>query len=354
MNTLDQMAETGHERVSFHQDPSGGLQSIVAVHSTARGPAFGAVRRRYYATEADAVHDALRLSEAMTWKAAAADLGLGGGKIIVILPHPRQEPEEAEARAIGRIIESCRGSLISAGGPGIGRRYVRWMAAETARVIGSDDQDHQGGPAPFTARGVINAMIAALAGAGRRADLAGLDVAIQGVGKVGASLARMLTQLGAKVRIADINDDAVKRIADECGAEPVACESILTGRCDILAPCAMGRVIDAGLVRKLRCAIICGAANNMLDDRDEDSVALKARDIVYVPDFIANAGGLIELGGAYLGLAEPDRRRRIDGIEQTTLRVLRDAESAASTHAAAVALARERIARAGKINAHAG
>ena len=225
MNTLDQMAETGHERVSFHQDRSSDLQAIVAIHSTACGPAFAGVRRRYYATEADAVHDALRLSEAMTWKAAAADIALGGGKIVVMLTRPRQEPEEAEARAIGRIIESCHGSLISGGGAGTPRRYLRWMAAETAHAIGSESEENEGGPAPFTARGVVNAMTAALACAGRRADLAGLTVAIQGVGKVGSSLARMLAELGARVRIADINDDAIKRIADDCGAEPQAQKS---------------------------------------------------------------------------------------------------------------------------------
>jgi len=354
MNTLDQMVERGHERVSFHQDPSSGLRAIIAVHSTARGPGFGGVRRWYYPTEADALYDALRLSEAMTDKAAVADIAMGGAKIVLILPRPGHRAAEAEAGAMGRIIESYHGSLVAGEDVGLTPQYVDWMARETTHVMGGDRCCPGGDPAPYTARGVINAMSAALAYTGRPADFAGLTVAIQGAGSVGASLAGMLAELGARVLIADLSAQAIRRVVEECGAEVVRPEEILTCRCDILAPCALGGVIDASIVRKLRCSIICGGANNILDDYDEDSVALKARGIVYVPDLVANAGGLIQLAGAYLGLPEDERRQRIADIEHTTMRVLRDAESAASTYAAAIALARRRIARAGEVNAPAG
>ncbi|MBT8485233.1 MAG: Glu/Leu/Phe/Val dehydrogenase [Phycisphaerales bacterium] len=354
MNTFDQMVDRGHEQVSFHQDPDTGLRAIIAVHSTVLGPGFGGARRWYYATEADALYDVLRLSEGMTYKAAAANLPMGGGKAVVLLPKLDYRATEAEARALGRCVQALGGRYISAEDVGLSPQYVDWMAQETTWVTGGIDHCPGGDPSPHTAQGVVNAMRAALTHVGRDADFSGVTVAIQGAGNVGSNIARILTGLGAKVLIADIADVRVKRVVDECGATPVEHEDILTTPCDILAPCALGGVIDATIIPKLRCPIICGGANNILDDYDEDGVALMASNIVYVPDFIANAGGVIELAGVYLDLSPDDRAQRIAEIETTALQVLRDAESASSTYMAAVSYAKRRIDEAAKPRVTAG
>jgi leucine dehydrogenase len=354
MNTFEQMIERGHELVCHHHDKGTGLRAIVAVHSTLRGPGFGGARRWHYATEADALYDVLRLSEGMTYKAAAASLPVGGGKAVIWLPKSDHPATEAEASAMGRFIERLGGAYVSAEDVGLSPQYVDWMARETSYVCGGETVVPGGDPSPFTAEGVVNAMRAALAYTGRAVDFSGLHVAIQGVGHVGSHVARIVSALGARVTVADIDESAVRRIVRELGASVASADAILTVECDVLAPCALGGAIDANVIRKLRCPIICGGANNVLDDYDEDGVALKARGIVYVPDFIANAGGLIELAGVYVDMPLEQRRQRIRDIETTTQRVLRAAESESSTYAAAVAYAKRQLAQGPKEQVHAG
>jgi leucine dehydrogenase len=354
MNTLAQMQEFGHEHVAFHQDPDTGLRAIIAVHSTVLGPGFGGVRRWYYATESDALYDVLRLAEGMTYKAAGANMPMGGAKAVILLPKPGHPPSEAEARAMGRFVDTLGGMYLSAEDVGLTPQYADWMALETRHMTGGEHNCPGGDPSPHTAAGVVNGMKAALAYAGRPVDFDGVTVAIQGAGNVGRNVARILSGHGAKLLIADINDDAVQRVVSDYGATAVSTDAILTAECDILSPCALGGVLDAATIRKLRCAIVCGGANNILADYDEDGVAIKARGIVYVPDFIANAGGVIELAGVYLGMSDDDRRRKIADVEPTALQVLRDGESQPSTYAAAVALARRRIEAGAMQNVAAG
>ena len=351
MNTLQQMVERGHEYVCFHQDPASGLRAIIAVHDTTLGPGFGGARRWHYATQAEALHDVLRLSEGMTFKSAVAGLPMGGGKAVIMLPRPGHPPSEEEARAMGRFVHRLGGMYISAEDVGLSPQYIDWMAAETKWVVGGITRVPGGDPSPYTARGVVNAMRAALTHTGRPADFSGVTVAIQGAGNVGTSVAAILSEHHAKILISDINEEKVRRAAQHSGATIVDPGDILTARCDILAPCALGGVIDAAIISKLRCDIICGGANNILDDYDEDGVALKGRGIVYVPDFVANAGGLIHLAGIYVDMSEEGRQQKIAEIEPTVLQILRDAESAPSTFAAAVALARQRIAEDAKVHA---
>lgn len=360
MNTFEQMKERGHERVCFHHDPASGLRSIIAIHSTRLGNALGGVRRWPYATEADALYDVLRLSEGMTYKAAGAGLPMGGAKSVILLSKPRQRSTEAEARAMGRFVETIGGAYIAAEDVGVDPQFVDWMATETRHVMGGVALSRGGDPSPHTARGTVNAMRAAMAaldGGARPRSFEGLKVAVQGVGHVGAHLARMLVEEGAAVTVADIAADRVDRIVDELGVSAVSTDEILTVECDILAPCALGGVIDANLARKLRCRVLCGAANNILDDPDEDAAVLKHLGILFVPDWIANAGGLIHLAGLHLGMTHEELARKIAGIEATTTQVLRDAESMQSTYSAAIALATRRIAagsRASKERVHAG
>ncbi len=357
MNTFEQMIERGHERVCFHQDPDSGVRVIIAVHSTKLGNALGGTRRWHYATEADALYDVLRLSEGMTYKAALSDLAMGGAKSVVLLPKPGHPITEAEARAVGRFVETLKGTYIAAEDVGVTPQYVDWMGMETDHVMGGVRRSRGGDPSPHTARGTVNAMRAALASLGQPTSLQGLTVAVQGVGHVGRHLVRLLTGEGARVIVADIDTDRVASIVEEFGVTSVGPDQILTVECDVLAPCALGGVINAAMARRLRCRIIAGAANNMLDDPDEDAVALRNQGILYAPDLVANAGGLIRLAGLYLGLTEQEVDQKIDNIEMTMATVLHEAQSLPSTYAAMVAYANRRIAQgntSSKERVHAG
>ncbi|MEE8117620.1 MAG: Glu/Leu/Phe/Val dehydrogenase dimerization domain-containing protein [Gemmatimonadales bacterium] len=353
MMTFEQMIDRQHERVCFHQDPDTGLRAIIAVHSTKLGNALGGTRRWHYATEADALYDVLRLSEAMTYKAAVSDLPMGGAKSVVLLPRPGHPAVKAEARAMGRFVESFNGDYIAAEDVGVDPQYVDWMRMETVHAMGGQ---RGGNPSPFTARGVIRAMHAGLSHLGRSTDLGGLTVAIQGIGHVGRCLVGLLAGEGARVIVSDTDEDRLASAA-QFGAVACAPDEILTVECDILAPCALGGVINANLARRLRCPIIVGAANNVLDDPDEDAVVLRNQGILYAPDVIANAGGLIHLAGVYLGMSAQEIDRKIDDIEKTMATVLQEAESLPSTYAAMVAYADRRIAGgnpADKERVHAG
>jgi leucine dehydrogenase len=344
MNTFDQMIERGHERVCFHHDPDTGLRAIVAIHSTKLGNGLGGVRRWHYATEADALYDVLRLSEGMTYKAAISDLPMGGGKSVVMLPKAGHPATEAEGRAMGRFVDTFHGRYIAAEDVGTDEQFVDWMATETRHVMGADSPGSGGDPSPFTARGVVHAMRAALAHRGKPTSFDGLTVAIQGVGNVGYHLASMLRAQGARVIGADISKERMERAADELGVEPVAPEEILFTDCEILAPCALGGVVDGNSARKLRCRIIAGAANNILDDPQEDAVILRNLGVLYAVDFVANAGGLIHLTCHYMGLHTEERDAKVAAIEETMAQVFGEAKSAPSSYAAAVALANRRIA----------
>jgi leucine dehydrogenase len=344
MSIFETMVERGHERVCFHWDPKTQLRAIVAIHSTKLGNALGGTRRWYYATEADALHDVLRLSEGMTYKAAAADLPMGGGKSVIMLPKPGFPITEERARAMGRFVDTFGGAYIAAEDVGVNTQFVDWMGMETRHVMGGEKVAVGGDPSPYTAQGVVNAMRACLAAIGRSSDFAGVSVAIQGVGSVGYNIARILAEHGAKLFVADINQDNVARAVDEFGATAVSSNEILLTPCDILAPCALGGVIDASIARKLSCKVICGAANNILDDPDEDAAVLKTGGVLYAPDFVANAGGLIRLAGLYLGMSEGDITKKIENIEQTMVKIFAEAAAHTSTHAAAIAYANAKIA----------
>jgi leucine dehydrogenase len=344
MNTFDQMTERGHERVSFHYDPDTQLRAIIAIHSTKLGNALGGTRRWHYATEADALYDVLRLSEGMTYKAAAADLPMGGGKSVILLPQAKYPMNEARARAMGRFVDTFNGTYIAAEDVGVNAQFVDWMALETKHVMGGDTVAAGGDPSPFTARGVVQAMKACLGAVGKPVDFTDVHIAIQGVGNVGYNMAKMLAEAGARLSVADIDEDAVNRAVRELGATAVPLDQILTTKCDILAPCALGGVINANLAAKLQCEIVCGAANNILDDPDEDSAALQSRNVLYAPDFVANAGGLIRLAGLYLGMTEQQIDTKIEQIDSTMQQILEAASSARSTHAAAIRYAKDKIA----------
>lgn len=355
MTVLDQMITRGHERVAFHHDPATGLRAIVAIHNTVLGNALGGTRRWYYETEEDAVYDVLRLSQGMTYKSAAAGLPMGGAKSVIMMPKPGYKPTEAEARAMGRFVDTFQGVYIAAEDVGVNTQFVDWMAAETKHVMGGEKVSTGGDPSPHTAQGVVNAMKAALKFMGKNVDFAGLTIALQGVGNVGYNVAKILNAAGANIIAADINPANLEKAVRECGVKAVSEAEILTTTCDILSPCALGGVIDGHVANQLNCAMLVPGANNVLDDPDEDAVILKSRGIVYVPDFIANAGGVIHLAGIYLGYNKQQLAQKVAEIEATSLQVLKDADATnATTHAAAVKLAERKIADGAKAKRGSG
>jgi len=344
MHLFDSIVRHGHERVCFHHDPVTGLRAIIAIHSTVLGDALGGTRRWAYASESDAVRDVLRLSEGMTYKAAASGLPMGGAKSVILLPKPGQPGTEAEARAMGRFVDTFSGTYIAAEDVGVNTQFCDWMAAETRFVMGGETVSTGGDPSPFTSLGCFNSMKACLAHLGKPVDFSGLTVAVQGLGATGYKLAKLLVAAGAKVVGTDVSAAAVDRAVSELGIAALPADAdLFSHECDILAPCALGGVLTADVISKLQCRIVCGTSNNILGDPDEDGALLKGRGVLYAPDFVANAGGLLRLAGLYIGLTEAQIDRKVADIEETTRIVLRDGESASSTHAAAIAYAKRQI-----------
>jgi leucine dehydrogenase len=345
--TLAPPAPLEHEDLVAHRGPRSGAHVIVAVHSTALGPALGGVRLWHYASPIEGVRDALRLSAGMTLKAAAAGLELGGGKGVICAPNP--SPGQRERRHLlldfGDLVESLGGRYVTADDVGICPEDLVTVRERTAHVTGlPPEQGGSGDPSPFTALGVEAAMhAAALERFGSR-ELAGRRVVISGLGNVGAKLARRLVARGVEVAVSDI-DPAKRVLANELGLEWIDPERQALAECQILAPCALGAAIDEANLPLLRCQVICGSANNQLAD---DSLAepLAERGILYAPDFVANAGGLIHVYREIRGYSADDARDLARGIEANLERIFVAArERSVTPLEAARAVARERLER---------
>lgn len=318
MMPLEALTALGHEEVVFRQDPVSGYRAIIALHSTVLGPATGGTRLWPYASTSDALFDALRLSRGMTYKNAVASLALGGGKAVILAP---SEPFDREQLflAHGRAVESLGGRFITAEDVGTRPADFEIAARETQWVAGFDGRG--GDPSPWTARGVMAGLVAATTHRWGSPALDGRVVALQGCGNVGEALARQLSAAGATLVVADCNSARAERLADEIGATVVAPEAIYDVEADIFSPCALGSILDDSTIDRLRVAVIAGAANNQLAE-DRHAEALSARDIVYAPDFVINAGGVISGSVALLGETHDDMIRRVDGIYDTTSDVL--------------------------------
>ncbi len=321
MELFEQMAGMGHERVLFCSSPDVGLQAIIAVHSTVLGPGLGGVRMLPYASMDDALVDVLRLSRGMTYKAAAAGLHLGGGKAVII-GDPKKDKTEALLRTFGRYVDSLGGLYITAEDVGTNMTDMEQILTETRWVTGVPPEQSGGGdPSPVTAFGVLQGIKAAAAWQFGDADLAGRTVAIQGLGSVGFSLAGYLKEEGAKVLATDLDPKRTARAQTELGAEIVAPDQILTAECDILSPCALGAVLDDATIPRLRCKVVAGAANNQLADEDRHGAALHERGILYAPDFVVNAGGLINVYSELTGYNRETAMRMALGLYENTTRI---------------------------------
>ncbi|MBV8951946.1 MAG: Glu/Leu/Phe/Val dehydrogenase [Actinobacteria bacterium] len=339
------MTDRGHEQVVFVADRASGLRAVIAIHSTALGPSLGGIRFWRYASEAHAVRDVLRLSEAMTLKAAVAGLHQGGGKAVVFVEDPDEPRSEELLRAMGRAIDELGGRYIAAEDVGATPRDMDVIARETPWVTGVDEElGGSGDPSPVTAWGVLYGMRAVCRDLFGDASLSGRRAVVQGAGHVGAHLVQLLHDAGADVAVADVNPARAARVAAEHGTQVVDDHCVLQEPCDLLAPCALGGVISREVVPTLRCRAIVGAANNQLSD---PSVAreLEARGIVYAPDFVVNAGGIINIAEEFLGYSRERALEKAAGIEATTARVLETARTLGITaEQAAEELARRRIA----------
>lgn len=291
----------GHESIHQFNDPSTGLKAIVAIHSTALGPAAGGCRRWVYSNEEDAITDALRLSRGMSYKNAMAGLPLGGGKGVIMAGSEVADDEELFL-SFGRFVDSLGGRYVTAEDVGVSMDNMRTVKQVTNYVAGLPHSSGSAGgdPSPWTADGVFLGLQAAVQHRLGRDSVKGLTVAVQGVGKVGYDLCRQLHEAGASLITSDVNQSNVARTHDEFGATVVAPDQILFQKADVLAPCALGAVLSNESIPLIHAKVIAGAANNQLAEK-HNGQQLKDRQILYVPDYVLNAGGIISVSLEYMG-----------------------------------------------------
>ncbi len=340
----------GHEQVVFGFDEATGLRSIIAIHSTVLGPAAGGCRMWPYASTSEAITDVLRLSRGMSYKNAMAGLPFGGGKAVIIGDSRKAKSAEL-FQAYGRFVASQAGRYITAEDVGTTTADMENVARVTRFVSGLGRRPGEAGgdPAPKTALGVFLGLKAAVKFRLGRSDLEGLSVAVQGVGGVGYHLCRLLAAEGAALRVADVRQNAIQRVSDEFGAVAVPVESVLSEDVDVLAPCALGGVFNSQSVPSVRARVIAGAANNQLAE-EKDGVALQVAGVLYAPDYVINAGGIISVAREYNGgSTEAQVTSEIHGIPGRLVEIFERARrEGRATNAVADEMARERIGR-GKV-----
>ncbi|HEX6218135.1 MAG TPA: Glu/Leu/Phe/Val dehydrogenase dimerization domain-containing protein [Sphingomicrobium sp.] len=321
MSVFDHPEFASHERVIQVADRATNLRAIIAIHDRTLGPSVGGCRIYPYASEQDALNDVLRLSKGMTYKTALAGLPFGGAKSVIIANPSDKTP--ALIKAFGRAVNDLGGQYWTGEDVNFGAEDAETLAEVTPYVLGrTKGKVNTGDPSPFTAGGVFSAMKGALKHVCGTDDIAGRRVAIQGLGNVGFNLAKLVTEGGGTVVAADVLEESSKRAADELGATIVSPEAIYDEECDVFAPCAMGATVNDRTVPRLRASIVCGAANNQLQSADVGRLLIQRR-IAYVPDYVANAGGILNAFGDFSGQHDVSEvRRKIDAIGITVERIL--------------------------------
>jgi len=348
-----ELAKRDHEQVVFCRDEISGLRAIIGIHSTVLGPALGGCRMYPYKSERDALIDVLRLSRGMTYKAAVTGLNLGGGKCVVI-GDPKSDKSELLWRALGRFIEGLNGRYITAEDAGTTMDDMEHIRMETSWVVGiSRALGGSGDPSPVTALGVFSGLRAAVEMVYDRSSLDGLTVAVQGCGHVGHYLIGHLVRAGAKVVTADVDSETLGNTLEEYkgyGVTSVHPDEIYDVECDIFAPCAMGGSINAQTIPRLKCKIVAGAANNQLESEKTDGKQLQEKGILYAPDFIINAGGLINVANELEGYNQERALKQATAVYDILKRVLqRGTGDNIPAHRAANNLAMDRIESLGRI-----
>jgi leucine dehydrogenase len=342
-----------HETVAFFDDKTSGLKCIIAIHSTALGAACGGTRVYPYANGDAALTDVLRLSRGMSYKNAIANLPLGGGKAVII-GDPAKDKTEARLLAYGRAVNALGGRYITAMDVGITPADMPVIARATKYAAGFDMPGKPAGDSgPPTALGTFMGLKAAIKHRLGADSAKGLTVAIQGLGKVGGTLAKQLHAEGAKLVVADVNADAARKAADAYGAKVVPVDEIVTTECDVFSPNALGAILNDRTVDKIHAKVIAGAANNQLA-RDEHGAALKARGILYAPDYVINGGGIIRVAGQIFEWSDAEVERRVLAIGDTLTQIFKRADQENKpTNVIADRIAEERMAAGGKSTAQA-
>ena len=344
MGVFNAISFDEHEQLVFGRDRESGLRAIIAVHDTTLGPAVGGCRMYPYESEEAALDDVLRLSRGMTYKSALAGLPFGGGKSVII-GNPAQHRSRELFLAMGRFVDSLGGRYIAAEDSGTSVEDLRVMAEATPYVSGIAATEYGGDPSPSTALGVFVALRQALVHRLGSDELQGVRVAVQGLGHVGFDLARRLTAAGAEVLAADISAPRLEQAQRELGVRPVALDEVLEADVDVFAPCALGGVLNRESIPRIRAGIVAGAANNQLQ-REGDGELLADRGILYCPDFLINAGGIIDVHYQRTGQDRAALAGHIAGIGDRLAEVLRRSDEChRSTAAIAEDLARELLAR---------
>ena len=343
-NLFDTIAEMGHEQLVLCSEPAAGYRGIIAIHSTTLGPALGGTRFWSYATDDEALIDALRLARGMTYKNAVAGLNLGGGKSVLIGDN-RTTNREMIFRTHGRFVESLGGRYVTAEDVGTSTADMDFVHMETEYVVGLAGRS--GDPSPVTAHGVFRAIQASALWRWGSDDLTGKTVAVQGAGHVGYYLCRELHDAGARLVITDIDAERVRRVVSEFGARAVEPGEIYSVRADVFAPCALGAILNDSTIPQLKVEIVAGAANNqLLEERHGDM--LEQREILYAPDYVANAGGVINVYSELAGWDSARALRKSDEIYNTVLGVFEIAkEKGIPTYVAADRLAERRVKAVG-------
>lgn len=348
---FEQLASREHEQVIICSDPSVGLRAIIAIHNTTLGPALGGTRMWPYETEEAALKDVLRLSRGMTYKSAISGLNLGGGKAVII-GDPHTDKTEALFRSFGRFVDGLNGRYITAEDVGMTVREMEWIYSETKYVTGIPRAlGGSGNPSPVTAYGVYMGVKACAKIAYGSDSLEGKRIAIQGAGNVASTFAKHAAEEGAQLFICDIYEEKANALAKETGAEVVDPDSIYGLDVDIFSPCALGGVINDDTIPMLKCDIIAGSANNVLDDEDRHGQLLLDKGFLYAPDYVINAGGIINIASELEGYDDERALQNAANIYNTILDILNlSEEQNIAAHIASNKIAEERIATVGKIH----
>ena len=337
-----------HEGVHLFTDAASGLRAVIAIHSTTLGPAAGGVRFWHYADSDGAITDALRLSRGMSFKNAMAGLPMGGGKGVLLAAQPGDAISPAQLEAFGRAVESLGGRYVTAEDVGMSEASMKTIATMTRHVSGLPVAAGSAGgdPGPYTAMGVYLGVKAAAERGLGATDMKGVHVAIQGVGSVGGGLARLLARDGARLTLADVNASRAEVLAAELGATAVAADAILGLEADIVSPNALGAILTADTIAALKSKVVAGGANNQLATR-ADGAVLQERGILYAPDYVINAGGIINVGLEYLGQGDQaEVEARIARIPGRLVEIWNEADrTGAPTSDVADSIARRLIGR---------
>ena len=350
MSVFTSMESKDHEQLAFFQDSDTGLKAIVAIHDTTIGPALGGCRMWPYESEGDALKDVLRLSRGMSYKAAIANLNLGGGKSVII-GNSKTDKSETLFRSFGRFVEGLNGRYSTAEDVGTSVKDMEWVRMETQYVTGiSRALGGSGDPSPVTAQGVFVGIKASVKKQLGKNSIAGLKVGVQGLGHVGYYLCKYLHDAGAKLVVADLYEPSIKRVVDEFNADVVGVDDIYDADVDIYAPCALGATLNDETIPRLKASIVAGAANNQLENELVHDKMVCEKGILYAPDYAINAGGLINVANEIDGYNRERAFSQAEGIYDTLLTIFNLAEKEnIGNQAAAAKVAEQRMTEVAKL-----